>query len=73
MNRLKRSQLTILLVSHDIGIVAEQADKVACINKHLHFHGTNDEFKQLNEVDLSKIYGHPVKFVDHDHERECCK
>ena len=73
LNRLKRSQLTILLVSHDIGIVAEQADRVACINKHLHFHGTNDEFKQLNEVDLSKIYGHPVKFVDHDHERECCK
>ena len=23
-------------------------------------------------VEISKIYGHPVRFVDHQHNRECC-
>ena len=70
---LKAEGITILLVTHDIGVVADTATKVACLNEHLHFHGTIHDFKSLDEVEISKIYGHPIKFVNHDHDRECCK
>lgn len=70
--RLKERNVTILLVTHDIGVVVDHADEVACLNEHLHFHGTNHEFKNLGEAELSKIYGFPLQLVSHDHERKCC-
>ncbi|MDT4077892.1 metal ABC transporter ATP-binding protein, partial [Staphylococcus aureus] len=70
LDQLKQEGITIILVTHDIGVVADTATEVACLNKHLHFHGTTDEFKSLDEVEISKIYGHPVRFVDHQHNRE---
>ncbi|HDA9228583.1 TPA: metal ABC transporter ATP-binding protein [Staphylococcus aureus] len=72
LDQLKQEGITIILVTHDIGVVADTATEVACLNKHLHFHGTTDEFKSLDEVEISKIYGHAVRFVDHQHNRECC-
>lgn len=72
LGRLKQEQVTILLVTHDIGVVVDMADSVACINEHLHFHGSNQAFKQLDEAEISKIYGFPIQFVSHDHDRECC-
>lgn len=70
--QLKTEGITILLVTHDIGVVVDTATQVACLNQHLHFHGTSHQFKSLDEVEISKIYGHPVKFVDHSHDRGCC-
>lgn len=72
LNQLKKEGITIILVTHDIGVVADTATEVACLNKHLHFHGTAEDFKSLDEVEISKIYGHPVRFIDHQHDRECC-
>lgn len=70
--KLKEQDVTILLVTHDIGVVVDNADKVACLNEHLHFHGTNSEFQNLGEAELSKIYGFPLQLVSHNHQRECC-
>lgn len=72
LSRLKDEEVTILLVTHDIGVVVDKADSVACINEHLHFHGSNHDFQQLDEAEISKIYGFPIQFVSHDHDRECC-
>ncbi|TDM04362.1 metal ABC transporter ATP-binding protein [Macrococcus carouselicus] len=72
LTQLKDEGITILMVTHDIGVVADTATNVACLNQHLHFHGTVQQFKSLDEVEISKIYGHPVQFVDHNHARECC-
>ncbi|MFB9859975.1 metal ABC transporter ATP-binding protein [Salinicoccus siamensis] len=71
--RLKEQAVTILLVTHDIGVVVDHANEVACLNEHLHFHGSNHEFKNLGEAELSKIYGFPLQLVSHDHERSCCE
>lgn len=60
LNHLKQEGVTIILVTHDIGVVADTATDVACLNKHLHFHGAVSEFKSLDEVEISKIYGHPL-------------
>lgn len=70
---LKEEGTTILLVTHDIGVVIDQADTVACLNEHLHFHGTNQEFRNLDEAQLSKVYGFPIQLVSHDHNRSCCE
>ena len=59
----KKEGITIILVTHDIGVVADTATEVACLNKHLHFHGTTEDFKSLDEVEISKIYGHQYNLL----------
>jgi zinc transport system ATP-binding protein len=36
--------LTIALITHDFGIITKHANKVACLNQRLFFHGTHEEF-----------------------------
>ncbi|MEJ9318859.1 zinc ABC transporter ATP-binding protein, partial [Halalkalibacterium halodurans] len=38
---------------------------VACLNKHLHFHGDTKAFEQTQ--DLTAFYGHDVHLLTHDH------
>lgn len=59
--------ITLLLVTHDTGTMTEHATEIACLNTMLHFHGKPEEYKSLTERDLSKLYGHPVNLVTHDH------
>ncbi|MEH7120739.1 metal ABC transporter ATP-binding protein [Neobacillus vireti] len=63
-----RRGITLLLVTHDIGTVSDKVTHVACLNKHLHFHGDTEEFEQLNQDGLSKVYGHDVHVLAHNHE-----
>jgi len=60
--------ITLILVTHDIGTVSDKVTHVACLNKHLHFHGDTEEFEQLNQDGLSKVYGHDVHVLAHNHE-----
>lgn len=60
--------ITLLLVTHDTGVMTKYATKVACINQTLHFHGDSEQYTALTEKDLSEIYGHPVSVVVHDHD-----
>jgi len=69
LHRLNSEQnITLLLVTHDTGVMTKYATDVACINQTLHFHGKSEEYTALSEKDLSKIYGHPVSVVVHDHD-----
>jgi zinc transport system ATP-binding protein len=36
--------LTIALITHDFGVITKHANKVACLNQRLFFHGTHEEF-----------------------------
>jgi zinc transport system ATP-binding protein len=64
----KNRDITLLLVTHDIGTISDKVSHVACLNKHLHFHGETTEFEQLRADDMSKVYGHDVHFLAHHHE-----
>jgi len=64
----KSRSITLLLVTHDIGTISDKVTHVACINKHLHFHGDTKEFEQLSGDGLSKVYGHDVHLLAHNHE-----
>ncbi|MDY0405203.1 metal ABC transporter ATP-binding protein [Virgibacillus sp. 179-BFC.A HS] len=59
--------ITMLLITHDTGIITQYATDIACLNKHIHFHGKPDDYIAMNEADLSNLYGHPINKVVHDH------
>ncbi|MFC0523823.1 metal ABC transporter ATP-binding protein [Pontibacillus salicampi] len=59
--------ITLLLVTHDTGTMTSYATDIACLNKHIHFHGDTESFNQLNDHDFSHIYGHEVNIVKHEH------
>jgi zinc transport system ATP-binding protein len=40
----KKEGITIVLVTHDTGIVNKHVSQVACLNQQLVYHGTHDEF-----------------------------
>ncbi|BDG36808.1 metal ABC transporter ATP-binding protein [Saccharococcus caldoxylosilyticus] len=59
--------ITLILVTHDIGTITEKVTHVACLNKHLYFHGKAEEFEKLGEDALSKFYGHSLHVLSHQH------
>ncbi|WP_226584933.1 metal ABC transporter ATP-binding protein [Halobacillus litoralis] len=69
--RLNKEQgITLLMVTHDIGTITDHATHVVCMNKTVHFHGASEEYKEFNEEDLNKLYGHSVQQLTHNHDHE---
>ncbi len=63
LRQLSRDQgTTILLVSHDVGVVIHEANKVACVNRTLVFHG---DAQDVTDAALSRLYGFPVDLITH--------
>lgn len=62
----KEKNISLLLVTHDIGTITDKVSHVACLNRHLHFHGNTDEFSAQQDK-LSHFYGHHVHILTHDH------
>jgi zinc transport system ATP-binding protein len=56
--------ITVILASHDIGVVTNLSNRIACLNGLLYFHGTTPEF--LKTSVLSQVYGYPVEMITHD-------
>jgi zinc transport system ATP-binding protein len=57
--------LTLVLVSHDIDVVAHEATELACINQTLIYHGSPTEFMAGDY--LKNLYSKELKFVLHNH------
>ena len=60
---LKDDGVTIVMVSHDIGVVAAYLDTLACLNKSLVAHGRPDEVASSDA--LRDMYGCNVAFLHH--------
>ena len=54
-----RESLTIVLVTHDIGIVNKHVTSVACLNQRLAYHGSHEDFCQ------SEVFRDMVSRGDH--------
>ncbi|MBS4217135.1 metal ABC transporter ATP-binding protein [Bacillus sp. FJAT-49711] len=63
----KEREITLILVTHDIGTITNKVTHVACLNKKLHFHGLVEDFEKFNTDDLSSIYQHDVHLLSHEH------
>lgn len=63
-------QLTVIIVSHDIGVISSYVDNFACLNTTIHYHG------KAKGVDLEELmHGLYEKKIDiikhHNHCEEC--
>lgn len=54
-------RVTVVLVSHDIGVISSEVDSVACLNRRLFYHGS----EELTPETLEAAYGSPVELVTH--------
>lgn len=64
LNELHRTMdLTILMVSHDVTVVSQYTDQVACLNRRLMVHGKPDEV--MDQVALECMYGQGAIFFAH--------
>jgi zinc transport system ATP-binding protein len=61
----REREVTLILVSHDIGVVAKEVTRLACLNRRLIFHGRPGDF--LSDAALAALYGPAVRVVSHEH------
>jgi zinc transport system ATP-binding protein len=61
----KKESITIVMVTHDIGIVNKHVTRVACLNQRLEYHGSHDEFCRSDVFKRMLTDGHHV--VSHRH------
>lgn len=66
LQKLNTTQkLTLVLVSHDVDVIAHEVSKVVCINCKLVYHGKPKEV--LKSDFMEKLYGKELRFVVHGH------
>jgi zinc transport system ATP-binding protein len=63
LQTLHRQGTTVLIVSHDIGVVSRYVDRVACLNHRLVAHGRPDAV--MSEEVLQEMYGCNSVFLSH--------
>ncbi len=61
----RREGITIVLVTHDIGIVDRHVNKVACLNQRLTYHGSHEDFCRSEAFRQMIAGGHHL--VSHRH------
>lgn len=64
-NLNKKEKITIVLITHEIGIVNMHINRVACLNQKLIYHGTHAEFCQSDAFKNILAGGHHV--ISHRH------
>ena len=71
LKRLNENKnMTIILVTHDIGVISSYVKKVACLNKYFIYHGSDELTQEMIEasyecpVDLI-AHGHPHRVFEH--------
>ncbi len=57
--------LTLVLVSHDVDVVAHEVTELACINKTLLYESNPKDF--FKNDGLKKLYGDQVRYILHNH------
>ncbi|MFC1563010.1 metal ABC transporter ATP-binding protein [candidate division KSB1 bacterium] len=55
LRRFRDEGITIIIVSHDIGVISAYIDVIACLNKRLIVHGRPDEV--ISDKNLEQMYG----------------
>ncbi|WP_342306406.1 ABC transporter ATP-binding protein [Methanolobus sp. ZRKC5] len=60
LNRLK-SEIAIIMVTHDISAVSVYVDKIGCLNRKFHYHDS----KELSSHDLEVSYQCPIELIAH--------
>jgi len=67
----KKFILSIIMASHDIGVITAYVDEIACLNRTLHYQGS--PLGALNEEVLKELYGKSMEIIMHSHLCEKCE
>lgn len=59
--------MTMMIISHDVGVMTHWVNKVACLQRRLHFHGTAQEFAERQDEALASMYGSATRLLTHHH------
>ena len=65
LDELNEEGITILLIEHDVDILTEHVDSVACLNRQLYHHGDTVSFLESDAI--AEAYGPTGKVISHDH------
>ncbi|ELY74528.1 metal ABC transporter ATP-binding protein [Natrinema pallidum] len=65
LESLNASGMTIILIEHDIGVVTDRANRIACINTELYHHGDTESFVESDA--LTEAYGATGQVLHHHH------
>ena len=65
LDELNDGGITIILIEHDIGVVTDRANRIACINTELYHHGDTESFVESDA--LAEAYGTTGQVVHHHH------
>jgi zinc transport system ATP-binding protein len=57
------NNITVILVSHDIGVIHRYVTSIACLNRQLNYHGSSEVTQEM----LEEIYGQGVELLEHPH------
>ncbi|TQD23921.1 metal ABC transporter ATP-binding protein [Methanolobus vulcani] len=60
LNKLK-SEIAIVMVTHDLSAVSVYVDKIGCLNRKFHYH----DDKEISSHDLEVSYQCPVELIAH--------
>ncbi|MTD29974.1 metal ABC transporter ATP-binding protein [Planomicrobium sp. YIM 101495] len=58
--------ITMILVTHDMGSVSDRITHVACLNQTIHFHGFKEKFETMSDEQLEAWHGHSVRKIHHN-------
>jgi zinc transport system ATP-binding protein len=62
--------ISVIMVSHDIGVITSHADRVACLNVQLHFHDDADSCFSPHVA--REVFGKDLKVIVHDSKCATC-
>ncbi|WP_336326344.1 metal ABC transporter ATP-binding protein [Halovenus sp. HT40] len=65
LDELNDEGITIILIEHDVDILTEHVDSVACLNRELYHHGDTVSFLESDAI--AEAYGTTGKVIAHDH------
>lgn len=54
-------KLTVVIVTHDVGVISSHIRTIACLNQRLHYHGETE----LTDGLVEKVFGCPVEIIAH--------
>jgi len=63
--QLNKEGKSIVIVSHDISVIANEVTSLACLNKTLVYHGTPKKF--IKDDYIKQLYGKDRRFIIHEH------
>ncbi|NOZ13718.1 MAG: metal ABC transporter ATP-binding protein [Acidobacteria bacterium] len=72
LRRLRDNRgISILMVSHDIGVVSNYVDKIACLNRHIHYHGPAGN--EIPEKIIQEVFGRNIQILVHNKNCVTCR